>query len=78
MFFLLPIYLLFLSLSGASYICNLLKTTDTLKNIKLDHNYIRDDGMFSVCEGLQHNHTLTSLIVTFCHFSVKGTVTHKM
>ena len=59
---------------GASYICNLLKITDTLKVIQMENNNIGDDGMCLICEGLQHNHTLTSLAVKNCGFSVKGTV----
>ena len=52
----------------------MLKNTDTLKIVILENNDIKDDGMFFVCEGLQHNHTLTILNVKNCGFSVKGTV----
>jgi len=40
----------------------------------IENNNIGDDGMCLICEGLQHNHTLTSLVVKDCGFSVKGTV----
>ena len=36
------------------------------------YNDIGDDGMSSVADGLQHNNTLTKLIVASCIFSVKG------
>ena len=51
----------------------MLKAIDTLKIVTVENNDIRDDGIFFVCEGLQHNHTLTSLSVRNCGFSVKGT-----
>ena len=54
----------------------MLKTNDTLKIVTVENNDIRDDGMCSICEGLQHNHTLTSLSVRNCGFSVKGIVTY--
>ena len=53
----------------------MLKAIDSLKIVTVENNDIRYDGMFFVCEGLQHNDTLTSLSVRNCGFSVKGTVT---
>ena len=53
----------------------MLKAIDTLKIVTVENNDIRDDGMFFVCEGLQHNYMLTSLSVRNCGFSVKGIVT---
>ena len=35
-------------------------------------NYIGDDGMSSVADGLQHNNTIIKLDVCWCKFSVKG------
>ena len=58
--------------TGTVYICNLLKITNTLKIINMDHNKIGDDGMFLISEGLQCNHTLTDLSVRNCGFSVEG------
>ena len=38
----------------------------------MGYNYIGDDGMSSVADGLQHNNSLIKLNVTDCKFSVKG------
>ena len=38
----------------------------------MGENDIGDDGMSSVADGLQHNNTLTKLVVSRCKFSVKG------
>ena len=35
-------------------------------------NYIGDDGMSSISDGLQHNKSLTKLDVTKCGVSAKG------
>ena len=39
-------------------------------------NDIGDDGMSSVADGLQHNNTLTMLVVSQCKFSVKGSYSY--
>ena len=39
----------------------------------MSNNDVGDDGMSSVADELQHNNTLTKLIVVDCEFSVKGT-----
>ena len=39
-------------------------------------NYIGDDGMSSVADGLQHNNTLKKLDVEECEFSVKGSYSY--
>ena len=41
----------------------------------MDHNDIGDDGISSVADGLQHNKSLTKLNVSWCKFSVKGSLT---
>ena len=42
----------------------------------MSSNAIGDDGMSSVADGLQHNNTLTMLIVSKCEFSVKGSYSY--
>ena len=39
-------------------------------------NDIDDDGISSVADGLQHNNTLTNLVVSRCKFSVKGSYSY--
>ena len=38
-------------------------------------NDIGDDGISSIADGLQHNKSLTKLIVSLCKFSMKGSLT---
>ena len=53
----------------------LLKVNNSLQELDMRDNDIRDDGMSSVADGLQHNNTLTKLNVSQCKFSVKGSYT---
>ena len=39
-------------------------------------NDIGDDGISSVVDGLQHNNTLTKLMISNCKFSVKGSYSY--
>ena len=59
---------------GASYLSQLLKTNVSLQDLEMWGNYIGDDGMSSLANGLQYNNTLTKLNVTNCRFSIKGIV----
>ena len=42
----------------------------------MGYNDMGDDGMSSVADGLQHNNTLTKLIVSKCKFLVKGSYSY--
>ena len=46
----------------------------TLRVLNVGYNYIGDDGMAVISEALQHNKSLTTLKVSECGLSVKGTV----
>ena len=46
----------------------------TLRVLNVSHNDIGDDGMVVISETLQHNKSLTTLVVAECELSVKGTV----
>ena len=43
-----------------------------LQDLNIGHNFIGDDGISVMMEGLQHNNTLTKLCVRQCGLSVKG------
>ena len=67
--------------TGASCLGELLKVNNSLQVLNMRDNDIRDDGMLSVADGLQHNNTITKLDVSECKFSVKGsysTVVYQM
>ena len=46
----------------------------TLRVLNVSDNDIGDDGMAVISEALQHNKSLTRLVVVWCGLSVKGTV----
>ena len=61
-------------ITGAVYISQLLKVTHTLQVLDMGYNNISDDGIAVISEALQHNKSLTTLLVAQCRLSVKGTV----
>ena len=63
--------------TGASCLSELLKVNNSLQELDMGWNFIGDDGMSSVADGLQYNKSLTILDVQECGFSVKGTVVYK-
>ena len=65
-------------ITGAVYISQLLNVTHTLQVFNMNSNEIGDDGMAVISEALQHNKSLTTLMVAECGLSVKGTVVCKM
>ena len=65
-------------IAGAVYISQLLNVTHTLQELNMYNNDIGDDGMAAISESLQHNKSLTELLVGQCGLSVKGTVLCKM
>ena len=46
----------------------------TLRVLNVSNNDIGDDGTAVISEALQHNKSLTTLMVDKCGLSVKGTV----
>ena len=46
----------------------------TITFLDIDGNKINDEGAVAISEGLQSNHTLTTLWILSCGLSVKGTV----
>ena len=50
----------------------------TLRELYVSRNDIGDDGMAVISEALQHNKSITTLMVEQCGLSVKGTVVCKM
>ena len=64
-------------ITGAVYISQLLNVTTTLQWLEMRANDIGDDGMTIISEALQHNKSLTTLGVSECGLSVKGTVVCK-
>ena len=46
----------------------------TLRVLNVSRNDIGDEGMGIISEALQHNKSLTKLVVLNCGLSVKGTV----
>ena len=65
-------------ITGAVYISQLLNVTHTLQELIMSSNDIGDDEMAVISEALQHNKSLTTLVVVECGLSVKGTVVCKM
>ena len=65
-------------ITGAVYISQLLNVTHTLQVLSMYNNDIGDDGMAVISEALQHNKSLTTLVVVHCGLSVKGTVVCKI
>ena len=66
-------YLAMLSLyTGAGYLGDLLKVTYSLQELDMGNNACGDDGMAFIADGLQHNDTVTHLMVENCGFSAKG------
>ena len=63
--------------TGASCLSELLKVNNSLLELDMYHNYIGDDGILLVVDGLQCNNTLIKLNVERCGFSVKGIVVYK-
>ena len=59
-------------ITGAGCLGELLKVNNSLQVLLMMDNDIGDDGMSSIADGLQHNSTLTKLIISWCKFSVKG------
>ena len=50
----------------------MLMENNKLQHLDIGDNYIGDDGMRSITEGLQYNNTLTKLIACRCGVSVEG------
>ena len=46
----------------------------TLRVLNVNYNDIGDEGMAVISEALQHNKSLTRLMIEKCGLSVKGTV----
>jgi len=65
-------------ITGAVYISQLLNITHALQALDMSRNDIGDDGMTVISETLQHNKSLTTLVVEHCGLSVKGIVVCKM
>ena len=65
-------------ITGAVYISQLLNVTHTLEDLDMSSNDIGDEGIAVISEALQHNKSLTTLMVMQCGLSVKGTVVCKM
>ena len=63
--------------TGASCLSELLKVNNSLQELDMGWNFIGDDGMSSVADGLQYNKSLTKLNIKHCGLSVKGTVVYK-
>ena len=63
-------------ITGAVYISQLLYVTPTLQYLNIFKNDIGDEGMAIISEALQHNKSLTTLLVGWCGLSVKGTVVY--
>ena len=57
-------------ITGASYIKTILIETSKLDFLHIGKNYIGDDGMKNITEGVQKNKTLTILKAYDCGFSV--------
>ena len=50
----------------------MLMVNRTLKHLNIRRNKIQDHGVWDIMEGLQHNGTLTELVLHYCEISVKG------
>lgn len=57
---------------GASALNELLKVNNSLQELDMSINYIGDEGISSIAEGLQSNKSLTNLKMEYCKFSSKG------
>ena len=51
----------------------MLMENNKLQHLEIYGNYIGDDGMRLISEGLQCNNTLTKLVAQSCDVSVEGT-----
>ena len=60
--------------TGALCISQILNVTHSLQELNINSNYISDDGMALISEGLKHNKSLITLRIAECGLSVKGTV----
>ena len=69
-------YIVVIVTTGASCLGELLKVNNSLQELDMWGNYIFDDGMSSVADGLQQNNTLKMLDVSQCEFSVKGSYSY--
>ena len=63
---------------GAKYISQLLNVTHTLQELDIDNNNIGDDGIAVISEALQHNKSVTTLSISQCGLSAKGTMVCKI
>ena len=70
--------MLYMIITGAVYISQLLNITHTLQELNIGSNDISDDGMEVISEALHHNKSVTTLGVDRCGLSWKGTVVFKM
>ena len=61
-------------ITGANAVSKLLMGNCYLQELYVSHNNIGDDGISVIVEQLQHITTLTTLYVSKCGLSVKGTV----
>ena len=50
----------------------MLMENNKLQHLEISGNGIGDEGVRYVTEGVQHNDTLTKLLLTDCKISVKG------
>jgi len=60
------------------HISQLLNVAHALKVLNVLGNDIGDDGMAVILEALQHNKSLTKLVVARCGLLVKGIVVRKI
>ena len=63
---------------GAKYVSQLLNVTHILQELDISWNNIGDDGIAVISETLQHNKSLTRLIVRKCGLTGKGNVVYKI
>ena len=57
---------------GVICIKTLLMENKTITSLDISSNDIGDEGVASVCQGVNHNKTVTTLSIHSCGFSVKG------
>ena len=62
-------------ITGAIAVSKLLMGNHSLQKLHVSHNNIGDDGISVIAEQLQHITTLTTLYVSSCGLSVKGSYT---
>jgi len=60
--------------TGAICIKTLLMENKTITLLNIEGNKIYDEGAVVLSEGLQNNHTLTTLLILDCGLSVEGSV----